>query len=442
MSFGGVISKLIPEYFQRFRKYIENAAWLIFEKGLTMGVGVFVGIYTARYLQPESFGLLNYAISYVSIFSAFASLGLDQIMIRELVKSQEKRDVLLGTAFILKLAGSLILVAIMFGTMLFMKHTFFTNLLIIIIAFSELFKVFEVVNFFFQSQVQSKYVVQVQMIINLTISFSKIGLVFFQAELVWFAVIILIGTVLNAIGFIYAYQKREGRILSWTFDKSVAGNLLRESWPLALYGIALHIQARIDQVMLGKMLNNYEVGQYSVALKFIEIFGFAPMILISTLMPAITKAKAASEELYHSRLVNLYRVMFIVFLAISTPIYFFAEDVITLLYGIEYQPAGYLLSLFALRLFFTNMGVGKSGFIVNESLFRYSLLTMIIGAIANVTFNYFLIPPYASVGAITASMLSFLVSIFIVDIFFEKPRQNQKLMLKGIFTFWKLKDVL
>ena len=134
--------------------------------------------------------------------------------------------------------------------------------------------------------------------------------------------------------------------------------------------------------------------------------------------------------------------MFLVFLLIATPIYFFAEDVVSILYGKEYQPAGYLLSLFALRLFFSNMGVGKSAFIVNESLFRYSLLTVVIGAISNITFNYFLIPPYESVGAITASILSFIVSIFIVDIFFEKTRQNQKLMFKGIFTFWKLKDVL
>jgi O-antigen/teichoic acid export membrane protein len=442
MSLGSAISKLLPEFFQRFRKYIENAFWLTFEKGFSMAVGMVVGIYTARYLQPESFGLLNYAISFVSIFSAFASLGLDQIIIRELVKDKGKRDLLLGTGFILKLIGSLILVVMMVGTMYFMEHSFFTNTLILIIALSEILKIFEVVNFFFQSQVQSKYVVQVQLILNLVVSASKVALVLLKAPLIWFAFVILFGTLLNAIGFIYAYQKREGKILNWRFDKLTSLNLLRESWPLALYGIALHIQARIDQVMLGKMLNNYEVGQYSVALKFIEIFGFAPMIIISTLMPAVTKAKANSEELYHHRLVNLYRVMFIVFLAIAVPIYFLAEPIINLLYGKEYQPAGYLLSLFALRIFFSNMGVGKSAFIVNESLFRYSLLTMTIGAIANVTFNYFLIPHYGAIGAIGASMLSFTVTIFGVDLFFEKARLNQKLMFKGMFTFWKLRDVI
>jgi len=228
----------------------------------------------------------------------------------------------------------------------------------------------------------------------------------------------------------------------WTFNKTVAGTLLRESWPLALYGIALNIQTRIDQVMLGKMMNNAEVGQYSAALRFIEVFGFAPMVIISTLLPAVTKAKTVSLEYYHNRLLSLYRIMFLVFLLMSIPLYFIAEPLIIFLFGQEYQAAGYLLSLFALRLFFYNMGVGKSAFIVNESLFRYSLITIILGAASNIALNYFLIPIYGAVGAVVSSMLSFVVSIFAVDFFYAKTRENQKLMFKGMATFWKLKDVL
>jgi O-antigen/teichoic acid export membrane protein len=268
----------------------------------------------------------------------------------------------------------------------------------------------------------------------------KIGLVLLHAPLIWFALIIIIGSFLNAVGLIFSYQTKTGAIANWHFRKEVALNLLRESWPLTLYGLALHVQARIDQVMLGNMISNYEVGQYSVALKFIEIFGFVPMILMSTFTPAVSKAKVMDESLYQNRLLNLYRLMFLMFLVVGIPIYLFAESIITFLYGVEFQPAGYLLSLFALRLFFSNMGVGKSVFIVNESLFKYSLLTVIIGAIANILFNYMLIPIYASKGSILSSMLSFIVSIFLVDLFFQKTRQNQQLMWKGILSFWKLKE--
>ncbi len=425
----------------RFRKYIENAFWLIFEKGFSLFVGLVVAISVARYLRPESYGLLNYSLSFVSIFSAFSTLGVDQIIIRELAKEPAKKDELLGTGFIIKVAGSVLMIVVMIAVMVFMNHNAFTNTIIMIIAMAEIFKGFEVINYFFQSQVMSKFVVQVQLGINFLISLSKIGLVLIHAPLIWFAIIVVLGSILNAAGFVYAYQAREGTPWIWSFQKKVALNLLSESWPLALYGVALNIQARIDQVMLGNMMNNYEVGQYSVALKFIEIFGFVPVVLMNTFMPPITKAKAAASELYQSRLVNLYRLMFLAFLVVGVPIYLFSKDVIVLLYGREFGAAGYLLSLFSLRLFFSNMGVGKSVFIVNESLFKYSLLTVIIGAIANISLNYFLIPLYGPRGAIIASMLSFTISIFLLDSFFEKTRLNQRLMLQGIFSFWKLNNI-
>src|SRR6185369_16785924 len=93
----------------RFRKYIENVSWLIFEKGFSLFVGLVVNVSVARYLRPENFGLLNYALSFVSIFAAFSTLGIDQIIVRELAKAPEKKDDLLGTAFILKLCGSMVL---------------------------------------------------------------------------------------------------------------------------------------------------------------------------------------------------------------------------------------------------------------------------------------------------------------------------------------------
>jgi O-antigen/teichoic acid export membrane protein len=426
----------------RFKKYFENVFWLIFEKGFTLFVGMVVGIYIARYLQPENFGLLNYAISFVSIFSAFSTLGMDQIIVRELARRPGSYPELMGTGFLLKAGGATFLILIMLVILQFMNHDPFTNTLIMIIAVAEIFKAFEVISYFFQAKVMSKYVIQVQLGINLVISLAKLGLVFAHAPLIWFAIIVLIGTVLNAIGFLYAYNAREGTPMKWNFRKLIALQLLRESWPLALYGIALNVQARIDQVMLGKMLDNSEVGQYSVALKFIEIFGFVPLVLMNTFSPAITRAKEISSDLYNDRLVNLYRLMFLAFLVTAIPIYFFAEGLITFLYGVEYASAGYLLSLFALRLFFSNMGVGKSAFIVNESLFRYSLLTVIIGAGANITLNYFLIPRLGLVGSVIASMISFTISIFFVDLFFQKTRENQVRMFKGIFTFWKIKEVL
>src|SRR6266850_2198752 len=181
----------------RFRKYIENAFWLIFEKGFSLFVGLVVAISVARYLRPESYGLLNYALSFVSIFSAFSTLGLDQIIVRELAKAPGRKDELLGTGFILKVAGSVLLNVLMIIVLAFMDHNPFTNALILIIAAAEIFKGFEVINYFFQSHVLSKHVVQIQLLINFLISLSKIGLVLIHAPLIWFGIIVVLGSIFN-----------------------------------------------------------------------------------------------------------------------------------------------------------------------------------------------------------------------------------------------------
>lgn len=67
------------------------------------------GVYVARYLGPERFGLLSYAGSFVGLFTALATIGLDGIMVRKLVKNLKRRDELLGAAFRLKADGAVML---------------------------------------------------------------------------------------------------------------------------------------------------------------------------------------------------------------------------------------------------------------------------------------------------------------------------------------------
>lgn len=424
-----------------FKKYLENASWLIFEKIFSLFVAMVVSIYVARYLQPEQFGLLNYAISFVGIFASFSTLGLDQIIVRELSKDPERAATILGTGFVLKLAGASCLCVIVLLALPAMNSSALTNSLILIIASAELLKCFDVVNNYYQARVESKYIVQVQLGVNLLSSALKVLFVYLGAPLIFFAWIVLLNACLNAGGYAFNYYKREGSLLRWTPDRTIALRLLREAWPLAVHGIALLTQARIDQVMLGKMIGNAVVGQYAVAMRFIEMFSFVPIILLNTFLPAVTRARQISRVLYENRLVNLYRLMFFMFIVLAVPIFLFGRPVIVFLYGQEYEVAGILLSLFAIRLFFTNMGVAKSVFTINESLFRFSLLATLIGASFNIAINYLLIPLYGPYGSLVATVVSFTISDFVVDMFYDVTRANQNLIFKGIFSFWKMNQV-
>jgi len=192
---------------------------------------------------------------------------------------------------------------------------------------------------------------------------------------------------------------------------------------------------------IGEQAANEEVGQYSNALKMIEAIAFLPVIVQKSLAPAVTRARQQSRELYTGRLLNQYRLMFLMFLVIAIPLFFLAEPLMVLLFGEAFRPSGHLLSLFAIRLFFTNMGVGKASFITNESLFKYSLLTALVGAGLNIALNFVLIPEYMAVGALWSMIISFFVSIFVMDLFFKATRPNFKWMCQAMVSFWKIRNV-
>ena len=170
----------MPNFFTHpdFRKYFANTSWLLGERILRMAISLFVGIYVARYLGPERFGILSYANSFVGLFTAIATLGLDGIVVRELVKLPRQRDKLLGTSFLLKVAGALVMWLMILIATFFTKNDLLTNTLIAIIAFGVIFQAFNVIDFNFQAEVKSKYVVCSQFVQLVFSSFIKLVLIF------------------------------------------------------------------------------------------------------------------------------------------------------------------------------------------------------------------------------------------------------------------------
>ena len=353
----------------------------------------------------------------------------------------------------IKLCGSILLV--LFATLgSFLKGMDdFTIMLIVIIACAELLRPFTVIDHWFMSQQWTGKAVRAQMaqmIASTLVKFSIVGAIHYgyltpREALPWFAWTYVIENVTLAGAYLVAFHFSGASWRKWVVTRSMAGHLMSQSWPMLIYGLALYVQARIDQVMIKDLMSKSkgeaaafaELGQYAVALRMIEALSFPVVILLKSLAPTITRAKAQSHALYMDRLLNQYRLMFLLFLVMAVPLYFLAEPFIVLFFGEEYRPAGYLLALCAVRLFFTNMGTGKGSYILNESLFKYSLITAVIGATTNITANWLLIPHYAAIGAIIASMISFSVHIFVLDLFVPRMRENLKIMVKGIFTFWR-----
>ncbi|WP_459898687.1 flippase [Campylobacter concisus] len=413
-----MIDKIILlKHHQGFMKYFKNTSWLFFEKMLRMFVGLFVGIWVTRYLGPERFGLFSYAQSFVGLFVVIATLGLDGIVVRELVKDESRTNDLIGTAFYLKLIGAILTLLVLVIATQFTSNDRYTNLLVFIIASATIFQSFNVVDMYFQSKVLSKYVVFSNIISLFISSIVKITLILINAPLVAFAWAILFDSIVLALGFIYFFLKYSiSEIKKIKFNKTIAISLLKDSWPLILSGVVISIYMKIDQVMIQDMLGSEAVGQYAAATRLSEIWYFIPTILVSSLFPAIVNARKQSEELYYSRLQKLFDLVVWIAIVIALPMTFLSDMIVDILYGKQYSQAASVLMIHIWASIFVFLGVISSNWYINENLQLLAFLRAFYGMISNIFLNLLLITKYGIQGAAIATLISYMIVDFICDV--------------------------
>ena len=421
-----MISKLIALInHQGFMKYFKNTSWLFGEKILRMVVGLFVGIWGARYLGPEQFGLFSYAKSFVGLFTAIATLGLNGIVVRELVKDESRCDELIGTTFWLKVMGAFGVLLILAIAINFTSNDTYTNTLVFIIASATIFQSFNVVDFYFQSKVMSKFVVYANIISFFLSSIVKIVLILNDAPLIAFAWVVLFDSLVLALGFVYFFFRNSSfKIKNLTFRRETAIDLLRDSWPLILSGIVISIYMKIDQVMIKELLGTNAVGQYAAAVRISEAWYFIPVVIASSLFPAIINAKKQSEELYYERLQRLYDLMVWMAIAIALPMTFMSDWIVELLYGGQYNEAGAVLMIHIWAGVFVFLGVASGKWFMAENLQIFSTINTTIGAVVNIGLNYILIPKIGIEGAAWATLISYFIAAYLCLAFWKKTRIN------------------
>jgi O-antigen/teichoic acid export membrane protein len=408
---------------QGFRRYAANTSWMMGEKILRMFVGLFVGVWVARYLGPEQFGLLSYAQSFVFLFTAIATLGLDGIVVRELVKDERRRDELIGTAFGLKLIGAVLILPSLWLAVQLTSNDAHTNLLVFIIASATIFQSFNVIDFYYQSKVQSKYVAWANSFVLGASSAIKIALILNGAPLMAFAIMAAFDALVLAAGLVFFYQaSSRQKLSSWSFKTSVATKLLQDSWPLILSSLVVTVYLKIDQVMIKEMLGAEAVGQYAAAIRLSEVWLFIPVVIANSVFPAILNAKKISEDLYFQRLQRLYTLVVWIAIGIALPISLLSDWLITLIYGEAYQEAAGVLMLHVWSGVFVALGVAASKWVIAENLVRNAFARTSIAALLNILLNILLIPEYSIIGAAIATLIAYSFANYFSLFFWTRTR--------------------
>lgn len=408
-------------YHEGFKKYFKNTGWLFLARFINLAIAFFVTAYVARYLGPANYGLLSYAISFVSLFVFIVNLGIDHILFRNLISEPEKKDQHLGTAFILRLAGAitafLVIILISFQT----NSDYLTNILILIIAFAFIFQPFNVLNYFFQSRVQSKYVSLSTIGVTILLSFIKVGIVLLDKGIIYFAFISVLETFFYAIFYIFFYKKLGFSIFNWKFDKSIAISLMHDSWPLIFSTVFTLIYSRIDQVMIMHYYNETAVGLYDAAVRIAEIWYLVPGIIISSVFPALVNAKKSDEQLYRKRLIDLFILIFILGLGFSLSISLLSYFIIYIIFGSAFISATSILQIYVWGGIGYTLFFAVNQFLITENYTKIIFFSTLIGMIVNLLLNVILIKSVGLNGAAWATLISYSL-LPISMIIFKKVR--------------------
>ena len=415
------------------QKVLSNTGWLFVNHIARYGLGFLIELWMARRLGPQQFGLYNYAIALVALLAPVSTLGMNNIIVRDIVRDPSSRDETLGTAFSLRLAGALLTwPAIILAVSLLRPGDGLVRWMAGIIAAGAVFQAFDTIEYWFQSQVKSKFTVLAKTSAFIVVAALRGALIQMNAPLMAFAYAALLELILGAIGLVIAYRRIEGGLLKWRASLARAGSLLRDSWPLLLSWVSIMVYMKIDQVMLGEWSGDRAVGIYSVAVRLSEVWYFIPMIICGSVLPSIVEAKKISERLYLQRLQRLFNLLSMIACAIAIPMTFLSGWLLTLLFGESYAEAGPVLAVHIWAGVSVFLGVAKESYLVTEGLTRFSFVTALCGAVINVALNLYLIPAYGPMGAAVATVIAYSSAGVLICLLYTRTRQIGLMMLRSL----------
>ena len=401
---------------------------------LRMVLGLFVSVAVARYLGPKDFGLYSYVLSIIALVGVVTNLGLQNLAKRELVEQPERRDVIMGTCFVLSLLAGVVAYAAMLLIVGLATDRSLLLGLFALLGGTLLLNPLKCIEIWFQSQVRSDLSVTASSIASVLFASIKISAIYFEADLLHFAYIFLSETAVLTVLQVFFYQRHFGRLFAWRADLSLAKEFLKQSWPLLLSGLAVMIYIKVDQIMLGAILGDEAVGQYSVAVRISSIWYFIPTILATSLFPAILNARKQSVQLYEQRLQRYFDLNTSLAYLICIPLTLAAPWIIAILFGAEYEAAAPILAIHAWSSLFVFLGVARGEYFIAEKLFKFSFVCTALGAVTNISMNFFFIPLYGGKGAALTTLFSFAVSGLLTSIFLVGNRPVFRLQLLSLIS--------
>ena len=420
------------------RKILTNVAWATMGKVVNMAGALFVGILVARYLGPEQYGLMNYVISFVMLFTVVSSFGLDNIEIRELAKKPEERHAILGTCFGLRWAFSLLAFLLIVVTLIVRQTDAFTTTMILVYSSTLFLQNFNVIRNYFFSIVKNEYVVKTEVFRTLIGAAIKIFLLMMKAPLALFIIATAFDALLIASGYSIAYRRIVGKISQWHFDRQRVAFLVKESFPLVLSGAAVIIYQRIDQVMIGDMIDSESVGYFATAGKFLDIILFVPMVLTQTIAPLlVSQREVMPKEEFMKKKIQFVGMVVWCSILLSLLFSLCSRLFILMTFGMEYMAAVPVLKIMSWKTVGMALSFSAGQIIIMEGIQKYAVIRNLMGCVACVGLNLIALPRYGIIGSAWVTIITTSITGFFGNLLIPAYHGIFKLQVTALLNGWR-----
>ncbi len=411
------------------KKIKYNFSWLVFDKFARASLNFLLFIFLARYLGPKEFGILNYLLALIFLFTSLSSLGINPVLTNILIKNKLKnKNSIISNSYLLRFCSSLLgyLIFILFIIFLHGKNIYLNYSTII--GLSIIIKSYEVLFSYFESKSLSKYIVISQtfsliIVFILIIFFLNLD---FDVKYIYYCFLIDSLIIFCLINFFFFIREKN---FSFNINLRIIYKIIYKSFPVLLSIISIVVYMRIDQVMINLLLSENDVGIYSVSVRIVEMFHFIPKIIMVSYLPILLISSK-----YNSELIKINSVLFKLSLLVIFLIFVFSKYITSILFGEIYVESVLTTILLSFSLCFVFIGVANEHWYISKNLQKYYALNVFVGAVTNIILNYFFIPSFGISGAAYSTILTYLLIIFLFDIFNKKTRVLLKIKYKSIIS--------
>lgn len=412
-------------------KVFNNAKWIIACKITQSILQFIVGMLCARYLGPSNYGIINYAASVVAFAVPIMQLGLPATIVKDLIENPESEGEIMGTSLVMDLISGLACIFLV-GSFVAVANHNETEIIIVCILYSLslILRAFELLQYWFQYKLLSKYPSIIMLVSYVVVSLYRIFLLVTAKSIYWFAVVnsvdyLIIGGLLLVI-----YKKQSSQKLSFSFK--TAKKLFSRSKFYILSAMMVTLFQDTDHIMLKLFSGDAENGFYTAAITCACVVQFVYTAIIDSMRPVILECKQKNTAEYEKKLSTLYCIVIYMSLAQSVVFTLFAKLIVAILYGAQYMPTVSILRVLVWYVVFSYMGAVRNIWILAEGKHKFLWKINLAGALANILLNSVLIPFYGALGAAIASLVTQFFTNFILGFIIKAIRPNNRLLLKGL----------